>query len=125
MTIMDWVAMPFLLGGAFFLLVSAVGIIRLPDFFSRAHAVGKSETLGSFLILLGLALHHGFVLESGKLFLVTLFIAITNPTGIHTLTRAALRAGADIWVLPMDRAGARSGKSDETEESPSTAGGAS
>ncbi len=125
MTIMDWVSMPFLLGGAFFLLVSAVGIIRLPDFFSRAHAVGKSETLGSFLLLIGLALHHGLGLESGKLFLVTLFIAITNPTGIHTLTRAALRAGADIWVLPVDRAGARSGKSDEIEDSPSTAGGAS
>ncbi len=103
MTPLDWVAVVFLAGGAFFLVVSTVGLLRLPDFFCRAHAVGKSETLGSFLLLVGLALHHGFVLESGKLLLVTLFIAATNPTGIHALTRAALRAGEDIWVQPKDR----------------------
>jgi len=103
MTPLDWVAVVFLAGGAFFLVVSTVGLLRLPDFFCRAHAVGKSETLGSFLLLVGLALHHGFVLESGKLLLVTLFIAATNPTGIHALTRAALRAGEDIWVQPRDR----------------------
>jgi multicomponent Na+:H+ antiporter subunit G len=96
-------AIVFLVGGGFFLLVSTVGLLRLPDFFSRSHAVGKSETLGSLLILTGLAVHNGWGLESGKLFLIVLLIAVTNPSGIHTLTRAALRKGLEIWVHPEDR----------------------
>ena len=92
----------FILAGGFFLLVSTTGLLRLPDFLSRAHAVGKSDTLGSFLILLGLAIHNGFDLNSGKLFLIVLFIAVTNPTGIHTLARAALRAGEEVWVRVED-----------------------
>lgn len=115
MTLMDWLALPFMVGGAFFLFVSAVGLIRLPDFFSRAHAVGKSETLGSLLILIGLILHHGLALESGQLLLVVIFVAVTNPTGIHALSRAALRAGVDIWVHPRDR-GMRVREDDEIND---------
>jgi multicomponent Na+:H+ antiporter subunit G len=90
-------------GGAFFLLVSTVGILRLPDFFSRSHAVGKSETLGSLLFLSGLGVYNGWALESAKLVLILIFIAATNPSGVHVLTRAALRKGVDIWVTPEDR----------------------
>lgn len=124
MTLMDWFALPFIVGGAFFLFVSVVGLIRLPDFFSRAHAVGKSETLGSLLILIGLILHHGFVLESGKLLLVVIFVAVTNPTGIHALSRAALRAGVDIWVHPRDR-GMRVRTGDEINQPQAAEAGAS
>lgn len=92
-----------LLGGAFFLLVSTVGLIRLPDFLSRAHAVGKSDTLGSLLVLTGLAVYNGLSLDTGKLFLIVLFIAVTNPTGIHTLARAALRSGVQPWMRPEDQ----------------------
>lgn len=83
--------------GSFFLLVSTVGLLRLPDFFSRTHAVGKSETLGALLVLSGLAIHGGASLESLKLFLIVFFIAVTNPAGIHTLARAALQAGVESW----------------------------
>jgi multicomponent Na+:H+ antiporter subunit G len=82
----------------FFLLVSTVGILRLPDFFSRAHAVGKSETLGALLFLVGISLHAGLTVETAKLFLILFLVAVTNPTGVHTLTRAALRKGMDIWT---------------------------
>jgi len=92
------VAVVLFVAGAFFLMVSSVGLLRLPDFFSRAHAVGKSETLGALLILTGVAFHNGFALESAKLFLIVFFIAVTNPTAIHTLSRAALRSGATIWT---------------------------
>jgi multicomponent Na+:H+ antiporter subunit G len=85
-------------GGGFFLAVSTLGLLRFPDFFTRAHAVGKSETLGALLVLTGLAVHHGFALDSVKLFLIVIFIALTNPTGIHTLSRAALRSGVTIWT---------------------------
>ncbi len=102
--ILDSLAIVALVVGAFFLLVSSVGLLRLPDFLSRAHAVGKSDTLGSLLVLIGLILHAGVSLDTGKLLLIVVFIAVTNPTGIHTLARAALRAGAEFWVSDEDRA---------------------
>jgi len=94
---MSFVAVIFLLAGAFFLLVSCVGLLRLPDFYTRAHAVGKAETLGSMLILVGLALYNGAALSSLKLFLILAIIAVTNPTATHALTRAAMRSGLKIW----------------------------
>lgn len=87
-----------LVGGALFLFVSCVGLLRLPDFYTRAHAVGKAETLGSMLILAGLALHNGAELSSLKLLLILLVIAVTNPTATHALTRAAIRSGLKIWT---------------------------
>jgi multicomponent Na+:H+ antiporter subunit G len=104
MTPADWVAALFMLGGAFFLVVSSVGLIRLPDFYSRSHAVGKSETLGSLLLLSGLVIYNGFALESAKLLLIVVLIAATNPSGIHVLTRAALRKGLVPWIHPDDQA---------------------
>lgn len=98
--ILSWALM---CAGAFFLVVSVAGILRLPDFFARSHAVGKSETLGSLLILTGLAVHNGFELNTAKLFLILVLIAATNPTGIHTLTRAAIRGGLPVWVKEEDR----------------------
>jgi multicomponent Na+:H+ antiporter subunit G len=102
-TVAQVVSIALMAGGSFFLLVSTVGLIRLPDFFSRSHAVGKSETLGSLLFLAGLGVYNGWALESAKLVLILIFVAATNPSGIHVLTRAALRKGLDIWVAPEDR----------------------
>jgi multicomponent Na+:H+ antiporter subunit G len=87
----------FLTGGAIFLLVSCVGLLRLPDFYTRAHAVGKAETLGSMLVLIGLAFYNGATLSSIKLLLILAIIAVTNPTATHALTRAAMRSGLKIW----------------------------
>lgn len=80
-------------GGIFFMLVGSVGIVRLPDFFSRTHAVSKSDTLGVFLSIIGLIVYEGFTLSSFKLALVVLFIALSNPIGTHALGRAAFRRG--------------------------------
>jgi multicomponent Na+:H+ antiporter subunit G len=94
---MALVAAVFLVAGAAFLLVSCVGLLRLPDFYTRAHAVGKAETLGSMLILIGLAVYNGAALSSVKLLLILAIIAATNPTATHALTRAAMRSGLKIW----------------------------
>jgi multicomponent Na+:H+ antiporter subunit G len=83
--------------GAFFLLVGSIGLLRLPDFYSRAHATGKSDTLGVILTTLGLVVHEGFTLNSVKLGLLLFFVALTNPTGTHALTRAAFRSGLKPW----------------------------
>ena len=77
--------------------IAALGLVRLPDFFSRVHAVSKSETLGIALVLLGLILHDGATLVSLKLVLIVVFVAIANPVGAHVLTRAAVRTGLMPW----------------------------
>lgn len=83
--------------GLFFMAVTAVGLLRLPDFFTRVHAVSKSETLGIALVLIGLTLHEGTTLVSLKLLLVMIFVGFANPVGAHVLTRAAIRAGLMPW----------------------------
>ena len=67
---MTFLATIFMLGGAFFLAVSCMGLIRLPDFYARTHAVGKSETLGAILVLSGLALYNGFAVSSLKILII-------------------------------------------------------
>lgn len=94
---MNLLVILFLSIGAFFLVVSSIGLLRLPDFFTRSHAIGKSETMGSLLVLTGLAILNGLNLDTIKLFMIVFLIAVTNPTGIHTLSRAALRSGLRIW----------------------------
>ena len=87
-----------LIAGIFFLTVGSLGIIRLPDFYSRIHAVGKAETLGAILILAGLAIHNGFEISSFKLLVILLFIALANPTATHAIAREAFRSGLQPWI---------------------------
>ncbi|MDO8722015.1 MAG: monovalent cation/H(+) antiporter subunit G [Syntrophales bacterium] len=84
-------------GGAFFLLVGSIGLIRLPDFYCRSHATGKSDTLGIMLVIFGLMLIEGFSLNSAKLFFALIFVFLTNPTGTHALINAALNSGLKPW----------------------------
>lgn len=84
--------------GSFFLLVGSIGLIRLPDFYSRAHAVGKSDTLGMMLLITGLILYEGFTLNSAKLVIIIVFIALTNPTATNALTRAAYQFRLKPWM---------------------------
>lgn len=79
--------------GILFMLVGSVGILRLPDFYTRTHAVSKSDTLGIIFIILGLAIYEGLNQSSLKLLLVVLFIALANPVGTHALAKAALKKG--------------------------------
>lgn len=94
---MTALALLMVLGGVLFLVVSSVGILRLPDFYTRAHAVGATETLGAMLVLGGFALYQGAALTSLKLLLILAFLAVANPTATHVLARAALRSGVEIW----------------------------
>jgi multicomponent Na+:H+ antiporter subunit G len=87
------IAVAILAAGVFFLVVAAIGFIRLPDVFSRLHVTGVIDTLGAPLILLGTAVYLGPNLVAGKLILAIAFIAITSPLVGHLLARAALEAG--------------------------------
>ena len=93
MNLLHLSAVLFIGAGSFFLLIGSIGLIRLPDFYSRCHATGKSDTLGIMLILFGLVLYEGFTLNSVKLLLILTFVGLTNPTATHALARAAYILG--------------------------------
>ena len=92
--------------GLFFMAVTAIGLIRLPDFYARTHAVSKTDTLGIGLLLGGLVLHEGATLVSLKIVLGLLFIFIANPVAAHVLARSALQVGIMPWTR-RDSAGER------------------
>jgi len=75
--------------GCFFMLSGAVGLLRFPDFYTRMHAAGITDTLASFLIIGGLMLVAGWSLALFKLGLILLFIFFTSPTASHALAKAA------------------------------------
>ena len=89
--------------GVFFLVAGAVGLIRFPDFYTRMHAAGKCDTLGSLLVLTGLAVHQGFDLTSVKLIIVAVLIFVTSPTATHAIARAATRNQVPWWTREGSR----------------------
>jgi len=100
---MTWLAAALMVCGALFLFISCVGLLRFPDFYTRAHAVGKAETLGSMLVLVGLTLYNGIDLISVKILLILVIIFVTNPTATHALMRSAFRSGLPIWRAEENR----------------------
>jgi multicomponent Na+:H+ antiporter subunit G len=97
------------LAGFFFILTGAVGILRLPDFYCRLHAMGKSDTLGVALVLGALALEEGVSLISVKILLIVVFVSLANPTATHALGRAARRSGLRPWFPDGARRGLQEG----------------
>ncbi len=81
-----------LLGGSLGI-VGGIGIHRFPDFYSRLHAAGITDTLCAMLILLGLGLQAGLTLAAFKLVLIFFFLFFTTPTASHALANAALYSG--------------------------------
>lgn len=86
----------FMLFGAAFLLLGALGVFRMPDVFNRIQAGTKAATLGAVAFLIGVGFHHPGWWP--KLLLIAFFILITSPVGSSTIARAALRAGVKPWM---------------------------
>ena len=78
-----------LVAGAFFVVVGAIGLIRMPDCYTRMHASSVTETLGAGLLLFGLLLQAGVTLNGAKLVMLGLLIFFASPTSSHALARAA------------------------------------
>lgn len=89
--------------GLFFMVVGAVGLIRLPDFYTRAHASGKCDTLGEGMMLIGFILYEGMTLISVKLLLLAIFIFISSPTAVHALVNVAHSRGVKPWKKGDER----------------------
>ena len=79
--------------GLFFVLAGTLGVLRLPDFYTRLHAAGMTDTLGAELILIGLIIQSGFTQMSLKLLIVGFFLFVTSPTATHAVAHAAYKAG--------------------------------
>ncbi|WAA10018.1 monovalent cation/H(+) antiporter subunit G [Fervidibacillus albus] len=96
--ILDIVVLVFILIGAFFSVVAAIGVVRLPDVYTRNHAASKSATLGVMFILMGTFIH--FAAEdhtNTRLILAIVFIFLTSPVGGHLINRAAYYTGVKMW----------------------------
>ncbi len=98
-TFREIIAALFMLGGAVFFFGSAIGMLRLPDFYSRIHASGNSETLGCMLSFIGLIIYEGPTLTAVKIAFVFLIVFLANPIGSHILGKAAYKSGHPVWTL--------------------------
>jgi multicomponent Na+:H+ antiporter subunit G len=95
--LLSWIC---LLLGSFFAVSGGVGLLRFPDFFSRLHPAGMTDTLGAALILIGLMLQAGFNLISVKLIMILAFLLLTNPTATHALAKSALHGNQQPLTGP-------------------------
>ena len=91
-----------LIAGSAFVLIGSFGLIHLPDFYSRLHAAGISDTLGIVLVVLGLMIQAGLGLIAVKLAFLFIFLFFTSPTATHAIARAALHSGLRPWLKAAD-----------------------
>jgi multicomponent Na+:H+ antiporter subunit G len=115
MLVKDVLVIFFVLAGFFLFTTATLGLLRLPDFFTRLHATGKGDTLAALWFLVALAVYHGFSLTSVKIVFIAVFLFLAQPTATHAISRAAFRCGVQPWtcadaVLLKDDAAAQGGK---------------
>lgn len=88
--IASWVLLS---AGGLFCIVGALGMLRMPDFYTRVHAASVTDSLGAGLVLAGLILQAGASLVAVKLVIIGLLIFFTSPAAAHALAKAALGRG--------------------------------
>ena len=88
--ILSWVA---IISGSVFIIAGAYGAYKAPEFWSRLQSVSLIESLGAFLVLIGLGLQSGFTFITIKIVIIGIFLFITGPTSTHALANAAFSSG--------------------------------
>ncbi len=97
MTIIEIISAVFIISGTFFMLISSIGLIRLPDFYIRNSASTKALALGLGIILLGIAIYYNKIdifIELGAIFF---FIYLITPLSAHIIARAAIKNNVKFW----------------------------
>ena len=100
--VLSWIS---LLGGLFFMIVGTIGVVRMPDVYTRLHAAGMTDTMGAGLLLLGMCFQAGLTLVLVRLILIYAFLLFTSPISTHALASAALSGGLEPYTVPADRPG--------------------
>ncbi len=106
--IVDIVSGVFLAIGSFFLVVGSLGLLRMPDVFTRMHATSVSDTMGAGFLILGMIIQAGFTLVTVKLLIILLIFFFTGPLTTHALARGALAVG--LKPVLFDRNGRKRAK---------------
>ena len=96
--LIDIASWALLIAGSFMVIVGGIGIVRMPDFFTRLHPSGLIDTTGAALIVAGLILQAGLSQTSIKLGLIVVFLLFTSPTATHAVAHAALARGLKPWI---------------------------
>ncbi|WP_029896781.1 monovalent cation/H(+) antiporter subunit G [Desulfohalovibrio reitneri] len=106
---MLYVACALIFAGLVFYFGGTIGLLRLPDVYSRLHMAGKLDTLGSLCLLLGLIAvmllteEAAGLLVAGKIFLIVVFVFIASPTATHDMVDAGMRSGQAPWLRGEER----------------------
>ena len=90
--VFSWIS---IVGGVFFIVVGSIGLVRLPDVYTRLHAAGMTDTMGAGLVLIGMSFQAGLTLVTVRLLMIWAFLLFTSPIGTHALARAALHGKVD------------------------------
>ncbi|NNJ10750.1 monovalent cation/H(+) antiporter subunit G [Chloroflexales bacterium ZM16-3] len=93
MTVTELITVALTAIGVLFTLLASIGLVRMPDLYTRAHAVGKAGTLGIAGVLLGVAVAFGDLLTGLKMVALVAFFFLTAPVATHMLDRAAFLTG--------------------------------
>ena len=91
--VLDIVSFVFMTTGAALVVIGTLGLIRLPDVYSRMHATGITDTLAAFLFFFGLMIQAGFTLITVKLLLILVFLVLTSPASTYAVANAAYNRG--------------------------------
>ncbi len=83
--------------GILFDIFGCIGLVRFPDVYNRLQASTKCVTLGTILLLIGVAVISGFGSISAKAIICAVFILITSPTAAHAIAKGAYASGVKLW----------------------------
>ncbi|MFC1761846.1 monovalent cation/H(+) antiporter subunit G [Planctomycetota bacterium] len=84
--------------GVLFNLFGCIGLVRFPDVYNRLQASTKCVTLGTILLLLGVALISGWGALTAKALICAVFVLITSPTAAHAIAKGAYASGVELWI---------------------------
>ncbi len=100
--------------GILFDIFGCIGLVRFPDVYNRLQASTKCVTLGTILLLVGVALISGLGATSAKAIICAVFILITSPTAAHAIAKGAYASGVKLWEKSVvDKYGEEVGKKSE------------